>query len=141
MQRYQLALAIVPDFAAAHFNQGTCKLLLEKIDASLVHFSATMRCDPNFYLAHNNLTATLSRTGRIDEATEACRHALAINPQWNEMHSNLLLWLTHNAAITPARLLEEHLYFGQQFEAPLQSAWPQHENKRDPGGLCLGGFE
>ncbi|WP_081344728.1 tetratricopeptide repeat protein [Janthinobacterium lividum] len=140
MQRYQVALAIAPDFAAAHFNLGTCKLLLEKVDESLVHFSAAIRCDPSFYLAHNNLTTTLSRAGRIDEATEACRHALAINPQWNEMHSNLLFSLTHNAAITPARLFEEHLHFGRQFEAPLQSAWPQHANKRDPDRVLRVGF-
>lgn len=140
MRHYTKALALVPHFATAHFNMGNCKLLSEKIDEAIVHFSDTIRHDPHFYLAHINLTTTLSKAGRIDEATQACRTAIDINPQWNEMHSNLLFSLTHNAAISPASLFEEHLRFARQFEAPLQSTWPQHANSRDPGRVLRVGF-
>ncbi|MGK5077180.1 tetratricopeptide repeat protein [Janthinobacterium sp. HLX7-2] len=140
MQRYDTALALAPHFAAAHFNLGTCKLLLEKIDESIVHFSNAIQYDPSFYLAHINLTTTLSKAGRIDEAAQACRDAIEINPQWNEMHSNLLFSLTHDATITPASLFEEHLRFGRQFETPFQSAWPQHDNNRDPDRILRVGF-
>lgn len=140
MRHYNTALALAPEFATAHFNMGNCKLLSEKIDEAIVHFSDAIRHDPNFYLAHINLTTTLSKAGRIDEATLACRRAIEINPQWNEMHSNLLFSLTHDAAVTPADLFEEHLRFGRQFETPLQSAWPQHDNNRDPDRVLRVGF-
>ena len=131
-QEYQRALAINPHFASAHFNLGTVQLLLEKLDDSLIHFSNTIQYDPHFYAAHNNLSATLSKLGRIDEAVAACRHAIGINPAWNEMHSNMLFALTHSASTHPDTLFKEHQRFGQQFEAPLRTLWPRHQNQPDP---------
>ena len=140
MQEYQRALEIAPHFASAHFNLGTGLLLRGKLDESLVHFSNTIKHDPHFYAAHNNLSATLSKLGWTEEAVEACRQAIRINPEWNDIHSNLLFALTHSAVANPADIFEEHRRFGLQFETPLRSRWPRHDNERDPERVLRIGF-
>lgn len=140
MQEYQRALEISPHFAIAHFNLGTGLLLLDKVDESLAHFANTVKYDPHFLAAHNNISSTLSKLGRTEETVESCRRAIQINPEWNSMHSNLLFALTHSEVADPVDIFEEHLRFGRQFETPLRSQWPRHDNERDPDRLLRIGF-
>ncbi len=77
---------------------------------------------------------------RIAEAVGCYRRTQQIKPGSPEIHSNLLFCLDHDDETDAAALFFEHCRFGEQFEAPLRSAWPQHGNARDPDRRLKIGF-
>jgi protein O-mannosyl-transferase len=52
-------------------------------------WQATLRMNPNSWIAHNNLGTALLQTGRVDEAIIQYREALQIKPDYAEAHYNL----------------------------------------------------
>lgn len=128
---YRRALEIAPTFAMAHFNLGSCLLKMGRHEESLPWFASSIEHDPTMYLAYNNQSAILNELGRTDEAVAVCRQAIKVNPQWSDMHSNLLFTLSHGAALGAAELFEEHRRYAAQFETPWLASWPSHANDRD----------
>lgn len=132
MEQYRRALEIAPDFALAHCNTATCLIKMGRLEECLPSFANSIKHDPALYLAHNLLCAILNELGRTDEAIAVCRHAIEINPEWSDMHSNLLFLMSHGAGIDTTELFKEHRRFGEQFETPWLAKWPAHANERDP---------
>ena len=54
-----------------------------------VLWQATLRHNPDCWLAHNNLGAALFRTGQVDEAIGEFHEALRLNPDYPESHNGL----------------------------------------------------
>ena len=74
------ALALAPDWAAAHFERGKLWLRMDDMPRASESFRAAARALPGFASAWANLGATLGELDRPTEALEAFEHALACDP-------------------------------------------------------------
>lgn len=84
LQHYDLALALMPDLARAHFNRGT--ILLDRGDAreALMAFTKAARYKPDSAGAHFNVGAAHARLDHHEIAVPAYRQALALRPNFAE---------------------------------------------------------
>ncbi|HYL78261.1 MAG TPA: tetratricopeptide repeat protein [Bryobacteraceae bacterium] len=78
------AIAMKPDFAAAHLNLGLSLGNLGKLDEAAEEFRAVITIGEMQDLAENDLGAALGKQGKLDEAIFHYREALRINPK-NEL--------------------------------------------------------
>jgi predicted O-linked N-acetylglucosamine transferase (SPINDLY family) len=67
-----------------------------------------------------------------DEAIAQARKALALVPDYLNAYQVLLLAMQYSASVTPEQMYAAHVCFGEQFEAPLRSAWQAHANSCEP---------
>ena len=68
MAEFRRAIALDPQFGAAHNNLGTALQTLGKTDEAMAEFRRAIALDPQFGAAHNNLGAALQTQGKTDEA-------------------------------------------------------------------------
>jgi predicted O-linked N-acetylglucosamine transferase (SPINDLY family) len=83
---------------------------------------------------------TLHQLGRLEDAEASYYKAIALKPDYVEAHSNFIFYSSHNDLIDAKELYARHCRFGQLFEAPLRSHWPQHLNSREPERCLKIGF-
>jgi predicted O-linked N-acetylglucosamine transferase (SPINDLY family) len=81
-------LAIQPNFADAHYNQGMALRGLQRLEEAARSYRAAIQAREGFAQAYNNLGAVLRDLGRSDEALECFAQALTINPTLGEAHFN-----------------------------------------------------
>jgi len=86
---YRQALALEPDYVAAHINLATVLLTLGETGAGLQHLRAAVRLDADAAGAHYNLGLVLASHGRLEEAARHYREALRSVPDYAEAHANL----------------------------------------------------
>lgn len=75
------ALAIAPDWAAAHYEDGKLWLAAEDLERAAGAFARASACMPSFSAAAGNLGATLGELDRPEEALAAFTRALAHDPR------------------------------------------------------------
>jgi Tfp pilus assembly protein PilF len=117
-QEYRAALAINPDYFAAHLNLGAV-LMMEGIpvrldvgalgrppwtqaDEAIAHLRAAVRLDPDSAGAHYNLGIAFVYQGQLDEAARQYREAIRSNPDYAEAHNNLGQVLTAQGQLDDA---------------------------------------
>jgi tetratricopeptide (TPR) repeat protein len=83
------ALALAPEWAAAHFERGKLWLRLDDMTRASESFRAAARALPRFGSAWANLGGTLGELDRPTEALEAFEHALACDPTSHQALNNL----------------------------------------------------
>lgn len=71
------AVAIKPDFAAAHDELGSALLVRAQVEKAIEHFRRAVAIEPGFAEAQGNLGGALVRIGQLDEAIEHFRKGLA----------------------------------------------------------------
>jgi tetratricopeptide (TPR) repeat protein len=86
---YQKALAIKPDYAAAHNNLGNALDQMGRVNEAIAHYQKALEIRPDYAGAHNNLGNALRQKGRVDEAIVHFQKALQINPDDVDAHVNL----------------------------------------------------
>ncbi len=89
VRELELALALAPDHAVAHYNLGVIALGRNDAPEALARFERAIEARPDYGEAHNNLGVVLDYLGRFTEAIEHYRQAVAINPDSFMAHSNL----------------------------------------------------
>jgi tetratricopeptide (TPR) repeat protein len=65
-------------------------------------YRATLRKNPDSWLAHGNLGAVLSEAGRFSEAIEHYREALRLHPEFPDAHNNLCFTLRNSGRAAEA---------------------------------------
>jgi tetratricopeptide (TPR) repeat protein len=65
-------------------------------------YRATIRGNPESWMAHNNLAGALIAHGKMDEAAGHIETALALRPDYAEARNNLGLWLASRGRIDQA---------------------------------------
>jgi protein O-GlcNAc transferase len=94
IEAYRRALQFKPDDPATHYNLADAHRALGDWNAAIENFqkSAAIRPNPQ---ALDSLAGVLQRVGRIDEAIETYRRAIALKPDFAEAFSNLgnALWI------------------------------------------------
>ena len=109
-REYRAALAINPDYFAAHLNLGAV-LMMQAIpvrlgvddsqrppwpqaDEAIAHLRAAVKLDPDSAGAHYNLGIAFVYQGQLDEAAREYGEAIRSNPNYAEAHNNLGQLLT-----------------------------------------------
>ena len=111
-----------------------------KLQDSVIANQKALEISPNDAEAHSNLGNTLQELGRLEDAKTSYHKAIALKPDYVEAHSNFIFYSSHNDLIDAKELYARHCRFGQLFEAPLRSHWPQHLNSREPERCLKIGF-
>jgi protein O-GlcNAc transferase len=137
---YRRVIEIQPDLAKAHNNLAVALTRQERPAESEASSRQALELTPRFAEAFCNLGASLQDQGRLAEAADSYRDALEIRPDLPVAHHGLLFCLSHSDGIEPEALFAEHLRFAERFEAPLRSAWPRHQNSREPNRHLKIGF-
>lgn len=98
---YRRALAIRPDYAAAHSNLGALLRATGRVEDAIRHYREAIRLQPDHVTARYNLGNALLANGRPLEAAEQFQQVLARDPDSVEARTNL------GAALATAGRLEE----------------------------------
>ncbi len=83
------AIALAPDWAAAHFERGKLWLRRDDMERASESFGDAARRMPRFASAWSNLGATLGELDRPEQALEAFSRALECDPLSAQTHNNL----------------------------------------------------
>jgi Flp pilus assembly protein TadD/ADP-heptose:LPS heptosyltransferase len=92
------AITLRPNFTDAHYNLGSCLCDAWRLDEAADEFLSTLRLDPHYIKALNNLGLVRYRQGRIAEAIQYYKGALADGGTLPEIHWNLSHALLHTEA-------------------------------------------
>lgn len=83
------ALALSPDWEAAHFEQGKLWLRLDDTPKAAAAFAEAGRLMPSFSAAFSNLGAALGELERPEEALAALEQALRFDPHGHAILNNI----------------------------------------------------
>ncbi len=137
---YRRALELKPDHAWAHNDLGIAFKDVGKLDQAVAYFQRAVRLKPDFAAAHNNLGGAWRIRGKLDEAVACFQRALQLKPDFAVVHSNLLYATQNRVGVTLSELAAVHAEYDRLHAAPLRTAWPEHENDRDPHRRLRLGF-
>lgn len=101
---YRRAIALKPDFAAAHYNVGNALSNQNKLEEAIAAYRRAIAIKPDLAVAHFNLANTLTKLDKFDEAIGAYRRALVLRPDFVAAHSNLGRALEEQAKLGEAIL-------------------------------------
>ena len=137
---FQLALRMNPNYADAHVAVGIILDRQYRPYEAIKSFEAARKLSPNHAYAQGNLAASLTHCGLIEQAIDAGRRAIELNPGSPALYSTLLLTLHYSAKITPQQMFAEHQEFNRRFCAKLSENIEPHANDRDPDRPLRIGF-
>jgi len=113
----------------------------EDYDKAVDCFGAALSVRPDDWLLYNRMGATLSNSGRSDEAIKFYHHALSLQPEFVRCHFNLSISYLN---LKMYRETAQHVYTALNLQraetaANSQSAEMQQLGKdREPGGVASG---
>lgn len=134
------AIALKPDLAEAHVNKGKTLDNLGRTEEALTTYDRAIALKPGLAEAHVNKGKILGDLGVLEEALASYNRAVALKPDLAGAHSDLLFLHSHDGNIDADSLFVEHCRFGEQFESPVRTEWPRHDNIRDPERRLQIGF-
>ena len=122
---------------STHLNLGVVYYALRDFDAAIAHAEQALTLKPDCAVSHYNLGNAVKEQGNNEEAIARFNKALALKPDFVDAYSGMLFSRIQIECDDAATLSAEHRRFGEQFETPLRSDWPQHANSRDPDRCLL----
>jgi predicted O-linked N-acetylglucosamine transferase (SPINDLY family) len=96
------ALALIPDYADAHYNMANASKALGMYDQALQHYQATLAAQPRFAEAHNNMGTVLLKQGITDKAFKSFQTALDLNPHYHQAAYNYAIALQQSGHLDNA---------------------------------------
>ena len=87
--RYRNALALEPDFPAAHVSLGNLLNDRGRPNEAIAFFQRAIAVRPDYPDAHANLGNAFQYLGEMDRAIACYRRAIALDPAYFEAHHNL----------------------------------------------------
>jgi len=100
------AIALRPDYAAAHNNLGTLLQGAGNLDAALASFREAVRHQPDFAEAHRNEGAVLRQLNRPGEAAAALEEALRLKPDHDRARFSLSVVRGENPPRPPSVVVQ-----------------------------------
>jgi predicted TPR repeat methyltransferase len=82
------ALALRPNYFAAHHALGSFCVQLGEIEQAIASFMTAISIDPNAKITYLELGSALSCLHRLDESLACCDAAIAIDPSFIEAHED-----------------------------------------------------
>ncbi|WP_242725733.1 tetratricopeptide repeat protein [Microcoleus vaginatus] len=86
---YERAIAINPNYAAAHSNLGVVKQQAGRLPEAIAHYRQALAIDGNLAETASNLGSALAEAGETEEAIAEYERALSLNPNCAEALINL----------------------------------------------------
>ncbi|MEG4114041.1 MULTISPECIES: tetratricopeptide repeat protein [unclassified Microcoleus] len=86
---YERAIAIDPNYAAAHSNLGVVKQQTGRLTEAIAHYRQALAIDRNLAETASNLGSALAEAGETKEAIAQYERALSLNPNCAEALINL----------------------------------------------------
>ncbi|MBD1827796.1 tetratricopeptide repeat protein [Microcoleus vaginatus GB1-A2] len=86
---YERAIAIDPNYVAAHSNLGVVKQQTGQLTQAIAHYRQALAIDPNLAETASNLGSALAEAGETEEAIAEYERALSLNPNCAEALINL----------------------------------------------------
>ncbi|MEG4519068.1 MULTISPECIES: tetratricopeptide repeat protein [unclassified Microcoleus] len=86
---YERAIAIDPNYAAAHSNLGVVKQQAGRLTEAIAHYRQALAIDGNLAETASNLGSALAEVGETEEAIAQYERALSLNPNCAEALINL----------------------------------------------------
>ena len=86
---YERAIAINPNYAAAHSNLGVVKQQIGRLPEAIAHYRQALAIDRNLAETASNLGSALAEAGETEEAIAQYERALSLNPNCAEALINL----------------------------------------------------
>ncbi|MEG4075083.1 tetratricopeptide repeat protein [Microcoleus sp. Pol14C2] len=86
---YERAIAIDPNYAAAHSNLGVVKQQAGRLTEAIAHYRQALAIDRNLAQTASNLGSALAEAGETEEAIAQYERALSLNPNCAEALINL----------------------------------------------------
>ena len=102
LELFEQALAISPEFAAAHANRGVALMALGRTDEGIVSFKRSVELNPDHMHGWHGLGNALGSKNDFAGSEAALRQALRINPGYYEARNNLGLALQRQGRLDEA---------------------------------------
>jgi predicted O-linked N-acetylglucosamine transferase (SPINDLY family) len=120
-----------PDSAPILYNRGKALQALNRYEEAIASYARVIALDPASDDARNFLGLCLCAQGRLAEAEQAFRDAIAIHPDHRGTRGNLLYTLNFDEALSPQALFDEHAAWGRRLASAFAGA-PRFANVADP---------
>lgn len=137
---YQKALEINPGFVQALNNIGAALNDLGRLDEAVEIYQSVLQDKPDYAEGHNNLGNSLFSLGDIEASISCYQKAIAEHPDYYGAFSNLLLAEQYRPGHTAETLYELHCRWDERYALTFKSAWPNHQNTREPDRTLRIGF-
>jgi len=89
---------VAPDYAPGLYALGNLYVRIDHPDSAAAAYRASLARMPNFPQAENNLGAVLERQGKLDEALEHYRRAMALDSTYRDGRNNFTRLTAERAA-------------------------------------------
>lgn len=119
-EQFNKALTLNPEFSEAHLNLGALLKDLGKLKQAVFHLEKCLETDADNAVALNNLANVYLSACQQSKAVHLYRKALAIQPDYIEAHSNLLLCLHYDSENSVKEIFEEHLRWSRVHLANIE---------------------
>jgi predicted O-linked N-acetylglucosamine transferase (SPINDLY family) len=126
------AIGLRPGYAEAHVAHAEALHAQGKLDEAITTLSTLMDARPSAQVL-GRIAGVTSETGRVDDAIDLYRQAVAMDPTDSNVHSNFLYTLHYQDGVTGEQLLAEHLAWAERHAEPLYKTIRPHEIDRTPG--------
>ncbi len=135
------AIELNPKFGAAWINLSSAYHCLEKFKEAEQAARQAVAL-PGEYAVHawNCLANALKGQGRMQEAIEASRKVLEIDPDFESGKTNLLFNLLYYEHATTEEIARTAFELSAHTEAPHKAHWPRHDNPPEPWRRLRVGF-
>lgn len=123
------AVELAPQAAILHSLRGELLRRLDRVDEAIAECRKATELDPNLADTFANLGNVLMDV-ELRESILQFQRSVQVNPNFSELHSNLLLALHYDSRQTPQAILPVHRAWAQRHAEPLTRASLPH---RSPG--------
>ena len=89
IKNFEIAIALNPNYAEAHYNLGVAFQRTHKLDEAIECYKDAINAKHAYHTAHNNLGLINLERGNIESAITSLEWAVAYNPEYAEAHNNL----------------------------------------------------
>ena len=119
------------ELSLLYMKAGIINIKIGQCIQAIDYFSKAKELDPDNINIWNNFSGAIMKMGRIEESMDILREAIAIDPQFREGYSNLLLDYNYLPDAKASDIFEESKKWAQ-IQAPINLAYTNHDNSLDP---------
>jgi tetratricopeptide (TPR) repeat protein len=120
--RFQRAVKIDPQFAAAWNNLGVVRMTLDRKTEAATAYKHAIKIQPNYALAWYNLGVVLDRQNHYEESLKAYETAFVLDPGLLEVKKNPQVVTNKRVA---AVMSQTYIDRGGTVVFPLESSYPE----------------
>ncbi len=137
-QHYRNALKLLTTAALTqhgdiiHTHLGLVAMKIGRLDDAEREFKESIILNPGNYQSYVNLALAHKALGKLEEALDCLRNAIAIDADQPTTFSNYLITMLYDTRFKREEIYAEHKRYGELFERPLGSLTSPPLNNKNP---------